>query len=167
MNSSDVKGYRTLYLDIDGVLNSHDWFERAKPTDRRLGHLDPDAVARVQRICDATDARITISSTWRLLHSMSDIRGWLYEKGLRARVSSRTPDRVDLGSRGEEIEEHLKIAYLFPVQPLGIVILDDDSDMGRLLPWLVKTTFRSGLTDEDVEKAIRKLREPMPSWLRR
>lgn len=34
-----------------------------------------------------------------------------------------------------------------------IVILDDDADMGVLLPFLVRTDYRVGLTDADAARA--------------
>ena len=39
----------------------------------------------------------------------------------------------------------------------NFIILDDDSDMGDLLPFLIKTNRQVGLTKENVQQAIKKL----------
>lgn len=156
--------YRVIFLDIDGVLNSREWFAKRGSFDgRELDQIDPDAVARVQRIVDATDARIVVSSTWRLLHSLVDLRGWLQIKGLRGRIIGKTPEGSKHGyERGYEIHEWLTRAGLYPRKPSGIVILDDDSDMVHLAPWHVETSFTTGITDADVERAIATLQMPTP-----
>jgi len=154
--------YRVLFLDFDGVLNSWDWFRRAPPGDRTLGHLDPEAVARVQQIVDRTGAVIVISSTWRYLHTLGELRSYLAAKGLKARVIGRTPSwNPLLADRGEQIAKWLQVASRVAGPPSGMAILDDDSDMGPLLSWLVKTSFATGLTEPDVERAVAVLSRPL------
>lgn len=152
---------KVIFLDIDGVLNHADWL-----TEHRnfgLDHLDPAAVARVQRICDATGAHVVISSTWRLVYSLGRLRDMLYERGLRARVVGETP-HLPAQERGDEIQLWLDRTPARRGWELdGIVILDDDRDMRHLDPWLVRTAFATGITDADVERAVEMLSRSMPA----
>jgi hypothetical protein len=161
---------RILFLDIDGVLNSRRWFERSPLTgpwgtggsakrDDMLSHLDPTACARAQRLCEETGSEIVISSTWRLLYKLSALRHVLALRGLTVPVLGRTPSsHVE---RGHEIQAWLD-RHGRKAGVTGMVILDDDRDMVHLTPWLVRTRFEHGLTDEDVTRAKRTVRAPMP-----
>lgn len=51
-----------LFLDIDGVLNAHE-FDPAV----MCGQIHPDKVARLNRVLRETGARIVLSSAWRYL----------------------------------------------------------------------------------------------------
>lgn len=148
-----------LFLDIDGVLNSSDWAVRTEQ--RGLLGLDPEAVARLQRVVDETGCSIILSSTWRLLHSLSEMRGLLIEAGMRSPVPlrDRTPDlttKTHTGSqilkavgRGMEVN-----AWLDNIGFEGrYCCIDDDSDFLPGQP-LVKTTFQSGMLDSHADQCI-------------
>ena len=153
---------KVVFLDIDGVLNSRLWFERRETNAHNMANdIDPEAAARVQRLCDETGAVLVISSTWRLIHQLNAIRTVFKSKGLTAHVIGKTPERPR-GDRGDEIQRWLDLANLFPLRPSGMVIIDDDADMLHLMPWLVKTTFFDGFTDSDVTRAAAMLSRPMP-----
>lgn len=152
---------KIIFLDIDGVLNSRQWMEEfhaQHPTEHRFmqERFDEKAVARLQRLVEATDAKIVISSTWRLLHSLSDIRGLLNQHGFKGDVIDKTP-RIPDGVRGGEIETWLSQRNSFLGDVDSFVILDDDDDMEPLMDKLVQTNFEFGLQDEHVEKAIEML----------
>ena len=51
------------FLDIDGVLNSRVFYDRVGLIPQPW--LDPEAVARLDRLCRAADASIVLSSAWR------------------------------------------------------------------------------------------------------
>lgn len=173
-----------LFLDIDGVLNSSAWFEAQQeqvnayvldPDDENKG-IDPDAVAHLNRIVQATGAIIVISSTWRKLHSLPHIERLLHYRGFshKGRIIGATPDLQGgfmtpafakfiqenpeyrhrySNTRGNEIQ-----AWLDAVPGVqSLVILDDDDDMAHLSPLLVKTDNRIGLTSEDADRAIARL----------
>jgi hypothetical protein len=153
---------KLVFLDIDGVVNpgtlvwdGHQTTEeyRSGTHDyRALADLDETAVKRVNRLCRETGAVVVISSTWRILHRLSDIRGWLLKKGLTVPIIGTTPKTG--GPRGRQIQE-----WLDTTRDMGrdtvesFVILDDDSDMEHLSHRLVQTTFEHGLQDEHVERA--------------
>lgn len=152
-----------VFLDFDGVLNSHEYFERRTRSSEwsRADDIDRDAVARLQLLCDAASASIVISSTWRLLHRRVELCDLLRAKGLTAKVLDKTPELHD--ERGHEIQAWLdNNAKLGRFDVTGIVILDDNSDMAHLRPWLVQTSFATGLTDACIVRARDVLRAPMP-----
>lgn len=157
---------RVVFLDIDGVLNSLDWYQRrvgrAGPDDE----IDPAAVARVQRLCEETSARIVVSSTWRLLHKLPKLRNILAQHGLLAPIIGVTPCLPGSRIRGDEIQ--LWLDRYIDSGPLsrgpidGMVILDDDSDMGHLAPWLVRTPFETGFVDAHILDAKCVMAQAMP-----
>ena len=60
-----------IFLDIDGVLNSMDWFEQNKYT-KGYTEINPGKVKLLKEIVDRTDAKIILSSTWRSLAAHDD-----------------------------------------------------------------------------------------------
>lgn len=159
-----------LFLDIDGVLNSHDYA-------RRLGKggilgIDPDAVKHLQRVVDETGCQIVLSSTWRLgpPGTLSNVRGKLVAAGMRSPcpLIDRTPDLsyatgpdgkgIYRGARrGEEVKHWLDaMGYEGPY-----VCIDDDSDFLEGQP-LVKTKFADGMTAAHADQCIAFLR-PAPT----
>lgn len=149
-----------LFLDVDGVLNSHDYVNRGGSLNCGRDGLDPEAVKHLQRIVDVTGCALVLSSTWRLIHSLSDMRGRLIQAGMRSPVPLRdkTPcldsqykdgKIVVARIRGDEIKQWIddrdfKGKY---------VCLDDDPDFHPDQP-LVQTTFTHGLTAEEAERCI-------------
>jgi hypothetical protein len=53
---------RILFLDVDGVLNGHDWHEGAQSNTLRHGCID-----QLSRVLAETGCRIVLSSAWRYL----------------------------------------------------------------------------------------------------
>lgn len=45
-----------IFLDIDGVLNSNDWFEKNKDVDG-LVEIDPSKLILLKEIVDCTEAK--------------------------------------------------------------------------------------------------------------
>ena len=76
-----------IFLDFDGVLNTEQYQARlaieGKPKKDAWGPLfDPRAVANLQKIVEATDARIVISSSWRYVHKLGSLRMMWEVRGL-------------------------------------------------------------------------------------
>lgn len=159
-------GKPTVFLDIDGVLNSVAWaeghFENGRPTrggfipphtaelaieERRI---DPACVHRLRRLVLAAGAQLVISSSWRTRMPLTE---WpiLFERlgWLGAHIAGMTPVRP--GVRGNEIQAWLDEA----VPGTRYCILDDDDDLletQRLQH--VRTDPDVGLTDEDVLRCV-------------
>lgn len=126
---------KVLFLDIDGVLNSH---RTAIAFGGMFGTgvLDPIALRLVRGICKQANVSIVLSSSWRLTHRFQELGAELDLPMIGA-----TP-RL-LGERGKEIATWLAghpdvTAY---------AIVDDDADMlPEQMPYLVKTHMQNGLT---------------------
>jgi hypothetical protein len=178
---------RVIFLDVDGVLNSEKFHLTLMERHRQLGHteppspkrettcdcfrlerqIDPEAVARLNRLVAATGAKIVVSSSWRKLIDPPELRRVLKSHGLIAEIVGETPDgwddpelvaaygHPDRLFRGHEIDFWLK---RHP-EVDRFVILDDCSDMVMHKNRLVQTDVEEGLLDDHVDLAIR-----MMSW---
>jgi hypothetical protein len=138
-------GIRLVFLDVDGVLNSRRFFQKADrntglPSGESIDKLCPESMACLNKLLRVTDAKVVLSSVWRFKGDVEHLAKILRASGFRGDLIGMTPDLQDEFPGGLEIE--------------SFVILDDDSDMGPLLPRLVKTKFDDGLTDHEVAKAI-------------
>lgn len=150
---------KILFLDIDGVLNSHDFWKRCQelgivPDDK----VDPLAVERLNRLVDATGAKIVVSSTWRLPYVWNRQLGMLatllQRAGIKGEVIGMTPDHQKSYGRGGEIQAWMLQARQDNIDIESFVILDDDNDMDHLMGYLVQTKMTDGLQDHHVETAI-------------
>jgi hypothetical protein len=147
---------KVLFLDFDGVLNSNAFHRSSPPTDDAQvllspKRLDPEAIARVNRVIEATGAHIVVSSTWRVrLDTKEELQVLLEERGFTGKVIGLTP-RIYSRPRGEEIQAWLDSRASL-VERFAIV--DDHDDMGALSPRLVLTDPEIGLTDADCEQIV-------------
>lgn len=151
---------KIIFLDIDGVLNYTSWYY----SDRNPGNLygqegdiDPMCVDRILRIVNETDAKIVISSDWRIAWEGCLMR--LEKMGLtRDIVIDKTPEFIwrgyyntDFPMRGSEIEEWLKSHP----DCTNYVIIDDRTDFTEEQePHFVHINSMYGITDEDADIAI-------------
>jgi len=139
---------KLIFLDIDGVMNHRDYMVRS-----RLHHLQefcPIAVRNLREIIKRTGAMVVISSTWR---KFKDIDKVMFCYDLDQYVVGKTPILED-EIRGKEIQQYIDNSD-FEVEQF--IIIDDDADMGALLPRLIQCKGYSGLTDERREEAIEML----------
>lgn len=155
---------KIIFLDFDGVITTH----KSKWT------LDKNKMKLIKKICDETDAKIVISSSWRrnTLHKtidyITDINNDLVKTPflIPDRVIGITPrmycfkypnnDNHYLCPRGIEIDMYIK-EHITSIEKY--VIIDDNSDM--LLyqkPFFVKTNTLTGITGKEVNKAIKILK---------
>lgn len=156
-----------IFLDIDGVLINRKSFmgSEGKKCSGLRARPDPDCVARLNRITEATGAKLVLSSSWRSTHdthkgNLKENRKLLLRFGVQGELIGYT-ERLEYkeGSifiakqRGDEIQHWLDKNEC----DSRFLIIDDDSDMGPLLLHLIQTNFEIGLTDELAEQAIRRL----------
>ena len=157
---------KVIFLDVDGVLNCAT--SKSSCYDTVCGvvtGIDSDKVKRLAKIVEATGAEIVLSSDWKdgwsKYYTSSKpshakyLDNHLYKKG-RLTIKDKTPN-TNKGSwfRGEEI-----LAYLRSHKDVeNYVILDDtffeDFSIKEISEHLVLTEYKVGLTDDDVEKAIK------------
>jgi len=179
---------RVVFLDIDGVLNSHEYMRSNRITPAEIGSvigIDPLATARLNRLVleasvdtddpyeyAATPVQVVVSSTKRLGRTREQLAEMLRERGFRGYVLGMTPEYVVRtphpgdpypdDRRGHEIQAWLETAPRYGIDVESFIIFDDDSDMAHLADRHIKTAFETGLTDTDVDRAVKMLREPPP-----
>ncbi len=155
---------KCVMLDIDGVLNSVDsaigWCALKGHQQEELT-LDPISVGLLKSLCDITDAKIVISSTWRLGRTVQDFVEIfkLYEWD-NAPIIDMTPSlpgkRDSHERRGHEIQQWLDNN---PVD--SYVIFDDDSDMlGSQLHSFIHVSNINGFRSQHYVKALRHFGHP-------
>lgn len=166
---------KIVFLDIDGVLNSEEWFDKRfnklVSDDICDSDVDPDAINRLMKFLDDTNAKIVLSSSWRSLNVQSTILEFStfnHEllKKLIPYIIGVTPRFYEYRKRGNEIKYWIdmlstdynalvKRGYILENVELSkdyrYVIVDDDSDMLEGQNF-VQTDFQTGLTDEDVNE---------------
>jgi hypothetical protein len=157
---------KILFLDFDGVLNSH-VFAKKKPGGV-LG-LDPLAIELVNYICKRTNAFVVVSSTWRLGETKDSLQDMLNSVGFTGTIIGTTPDLsghldqktglwIGSSQRGDEIQAWIDSYQQFTYGPIeSFAIIDDDSDMCHLASRHVKTSFSVGLTAADARRVVKLL----------
>jgi hypothetical protein len=152
-----------VFLDIDGVLNSHRWRAAKRPGEHPESKLiDPASVAMLAPLVDA-GVEFVLSSTWRAWFDGPAATEMLARAGFRGQVIGRTkrdPDGPGLivraETRGMQVFE-----WVVEHPDCGpFVILDDDDGPEYWAPVydrLVLTEFEVGLQPEHVERALRML----------
>lgn len=146
---------KIIFLDIDGVLNSASWGRHLSNNHEKKYYmyelLCQEMILHLQDIVFTTNAKIVLSSSWRLSkRCMTMLEEQLRPYNLE--IFDKTISDPT-GERGDEIKEwlsrHPEVTHF--------VILDDDSDMSDVKDHLIKTTFQYGLQAEHAAKAIEML----------
>lgn len=166
---------KIVFLGIDGVLNSEEWadkcFNKLVSDDICDSDIDPDAINRLIKFLDDTNAKIVLSGSWRSLNVQNTILEFStfnHEllKKLIPYIIGVTPQFYKHRKRGNEISywmnmlsidhndlvkhgcvlENVEISKNYKY-----VIVSDDSDILRGQNF-VQTDFKTGLTDEDVNE---------------
>ena len=173
-----------VFLDVDGVLNSDEYFERRERTAkehrkegflRREDDLDPVACTLANGIITRCNLQVVLSSTWRS-HGLELVGPMFVDKGLTAPLIGKTPHigPVEAGSnyKRSETQRGLEIEWWLVENVLRsewadtrIVILDDDSDMSRLMPWFVHTPWPDGLQPKHEALIAAVLERPLGALL--
>ena len=155
---------KIVFLDIDGVLNSDLW-ERTLDDDKRKrleNHFDPKCVALLNKVLAQTNAKIVLTSTWRLNHSLEQMNDIFRSVGVQADIIDFTPDLKSQGKhvvRGNEIlkwcQDNEAIIGTGFLKYTDFIILDDNTDM---LLWQSKYFFKTdrfcGLTPSIVRNIL-------------
>ena len=151
---------KIIFLDFDGVITTAESSYR----------IDPDKCNMIKEICDATDASIVISSSWRMSDLEKTIEAITNEEIVYGNQPFTIPERV-VGvtnrmysckygvaderygvCRGVEIDRYI----VDHPEITNYVILDDDMDM--LLTQkdnFIQTDGYDGISNKDVIKAIK------------
>lgn len=89
---------KVIFLDVDGVLNSGDWYKERQglyAIDDIAGQypfyeFSPKLVANLNKITDATGAKIVVSSTWRLGRTLEQLQEILKLVGVTGDIIDKT-----------------------------------------------------------------------------
>lgn len=160
-----------LFLDIDGVLNTGRYSNYLVDnglceTDADGYLFDPEAVKNLQYIIEETDAKIIITSTWRL---DGDMQALWRNRNLAGEVVGITPEfdrrafrstkfiSIEFSIRGIEVDKWLQDNATTPYK---YAILDDEDDyLETQSDHLVLTDPMTGITKEVADKVISLLSE--------
>ena len=151
-----------VFLDFDGVVNTIYW---KKDTNgiccvnvMKGGHTElnnQQAIGWLNELYSIVQYDIVVSSTWRMSMTLEELQDLLIKSGFRPdiRVIGKTP--VLHEERGIEIQQWIDENNFTG----DFIIIDDDSDMGELLPKLVKCDTYIGFTIYDYQKSLKLLQK--------
>jgi len=156
---------KVIFLDIDGVMVTRSSVRRRDVINGQYhSSADPRCVKNLNWLIDKTKAKIVISSAWRYI-GLQEMRIILQFWGVDADVIDVTPRSHELTQKRYNSKEWKAITdpkrgdeiawWISRNQPEAFVIIDDDADMCSLLPYLVQTKFKFGLTKERAEAAVK------------
>lgn len=138
---------KIIFLDIDGVLNSEQWFEEPKIFPNE--YIDPKCLKLVIDLAKTEKAKIVITSVWRTTTALIN---FLEQKGLD--IFDKTPILDEGSLRGEEIQKWLDANFLQFPEGIQFIIIDD---IVNILPnhksHLVLTDARTGIVINDIIRA--------------
>lgn len=151
---------KVIFLDIDGVMNifTADYIAEGFP----WSGYEPSAVKNLNDIISETDAKLVISSTWRLHYTKEEMQEGLSRWGVAGEVIDmtgicdglRTKKDFSASSRASEIYD-----WLADHADVRSYVSLDDIDMRHYGLEQVKTSPYEGLTENDVKLAIGKLKK--------
>lgn len=161
---------KVIFLDIDGVLNGHGFDRSAQSCTIR-----PDCVVRFNRLLRETGAKVVLSSAWRYMVTggAMTVRGFEYmlrTHGVAGcHIIGHTCTDEECAGRGKQIRRWVEESPYGPID--AYVVLDDEEyDIREPSPTFnhagtnahpfVRTDGKVGLTDADVEAAVRLLLSP-------
>ena len=133
---------KVLFLDIDGVLNSH--VTRATYGNE---YIDPNILYNLNCAIVDTDCKVVISSSWKAFLPLELVIKILTNAGLEEdTIIGATPNlSYEFYNRGDEIQQ-----WLDNHKVDSFAILDDDCDMSEnLSKYLVRTDPHKGMSHAD------------------
>ena len=153
---------KLIFLDIDGVLNGSSTKERIE---RYVG-VDSNKLSLLKQILDATNAKIVLVSTWKEYwykepqrKKKQDFLANYLDKRMsefNLKISDKT-DNYYMVNRGEGIKEYIANLKHLGIEVSNYIIIDDeifDYLSTKMTKKLVRTSFKNGLQEKHVKKAI-------------
>lgn len=152
---------RYIFLDFDGVIstdrNNLGRKDLGLPVRDELGpFFDANAVDNLNRLVDASDADIIITSSWKYL-GFDAMRELWERRSMPGFLRGITPDVTGgyMFKRGMEIARWLHDNTCDDPQSYRYVIVDDSNDfLPEQIPFTVFTNPWIGLSTEDADRAI-------------
>ncbi len=157
---------KILFLDIDGVLNNQTHFQNKQIDTSRF---DKTNVSALNKIVEETNAKVVISSTWRVLYSLEELKEIFKEEGVKADIMGYTEslhnvETFEMASRGFEISEWIrKNQNSFKNGIENYAIIDDEDDfLDSQKEHFFPTDGTIGLTENNASKIIEFLKNNNP-----
>lgn len=153
---------KVVFLDFDGVVNScaHEW--HTVDVEGFIGGAphNPFLINNLNMLLNNTDAKLVISSTWRLGTEIDVLQKICDALGINGEVIGKTISLGKYSVRGNEILAYIKdnqeqLGYDYYYNYKSYVIIDDDCDM--LYPQrnnFVHVDNEVGFTDQDAQRAL-------------
>lgn len=150
---------KVIFLDVDGVLNSDEYFDKIRGLEINgiENDIDIEKIKLLKKAVVATGAKVVLSSSWRYTRNGKELKELLLKYGIQ------TDSTPFLGNeRGNEIKQWLANHP----DTEDYVILDDeifDSYDDVLMEKLIKISngngknFGEGLQPKDIETIINRL----------
>jgi len=144
-HSEKNKNSKILFLDIDGVLNSEEFYKNEFKTGDRKSRFDSSAISIIKKIIQEYSLEIVISSTWRF-GAIDLLMNELQKNNLIQYVHNDwyTPV-IHPAHRGTEIKYWLD---LHPDVTEYLIIDDDENILEEQKNNFVKTCIQKGLRSE-------------------
>jgi len=154
----------TLFVDIDGVLNTEDHLRRQKRQTGRTTNRDwcPIAMAHLKLVVEYYNGQIVVTSTWRYDHSLRQLKLLFEENGVPGEyVIGVTPSLIYESSgkvnRGDEIRQWIE-EHLYADDIPRYVILDDiDEGLSQFGERFILCDPKVGFADKEKVKQIANL----------
>jgi len=173
---------KVIFLDFDGVIctrdsiaGAHEFAKADKSGDRNLYSaqmIDPILVGNLNEVVKETGAVVVVSSAWRHLHDMKEVREFLRINGFLGKVIDRTPvwkeykDEIGVKTTNDlerfwEYERGNEIKMWLDKHPEveSFVILDDEiSDIFPVFPYnYIRTDMENGFHEGLIKEVIKML----------
>lgn len=166
---------KIIFLDIDGVLNGHQYIARSCLGFSGKAHIEPTLMKRLNRVIQETGAKIVLTSAWRYYY----YRGEMTLLGLQRLLESHglfkdcffggtKKDEIDFDFNwSEEKKQEYKKLYwnersfqILEFLKINVVeryVVIDDVDAGFTEAGLdfVKTDPNRGISNENATRAIK------------
>ncbi|MFP8489639.1 HAD domain-containing protein [Gracilimonas sp. Q87] len=163
-NTQDLESKLTLFVDIDGVLNTEDHLRRQKRQTGRTTSRDwcPIAMAHLKLVVEYYNGQIVVTSTWRYDHSLRQLKALFEENGVPGDfVVGVTPSLIYESSgkvnRGDEIRQWIA-EHLYSEEIPRYVILDDiDEGLSQFGERFILCDPKVGFADKKKVKRISRL----------
>lgn len=150
---------KVIFLDIDGVLNSDEYFDKIKNSNIQgiENEVDIEKIKLLKKAIDETGAKVVLTSSWRYTRNAQHLKELLLQYNIFA---DSTP--FFQNKRGLEIKKWLENNP----NVKDFVILDDEifgSFDEELLKKLIKISngngisFGKGLQPKDINQIIQRL----------
>ena len=153
-----------IFLDIDGVLNSDEWYKKFKNNIKKWpqDNIDPNSIFILNELIESIngDVRIVISSTWRQLISINDLSTLLEFYGFK--YKDKIIDKTPIGYSGLKFNEYPQRgkeiqAWLHTNEKkynIKSFVILDDVNIGYLKDKWLQIDAKNGLQKRHIRQAL-------------